>query len=139
LLSGTKQILVIEPEMLKKLKGLETEAILLAEKDDIDGAIAKFSEAIDLCPNYASAYNNRYLPIVPVLRLLTKEGSSWRGRCTICFFRKLIAVLVDMYCCCFLHELGHRLTEFRTTMPRLFRIWIRRSSTQADRFLSSSR
>ncbi|KAG0270866.1 Tetratricopeptide repeat protein 36 [Linnemannia exigua] len=50
---------VIEPEMLAKLKGLETEAILLAEKDDIDGAIAKFSEAITLCPNYASAYNNR--------------------------------------------------------------------------------
>lgn len=49
--------------MLKKLKGLESEAILLAEKDDIDGAIAKFSEAITLCPNYASAYNNRYFSL----------------------------------------------------------------------------
>lgn len=65
--------------MLKKLKGLETEAILLAEKDDIDGAIAKFSEAIALCPNYASAYNNRYLSIVPTLRLLTRKGSKYGG------------------------------------------------------------
>ncbi|KAG0039797.1 Tetratricopeptide repeat protein 36 [Podila clonocystis] len=50
---------VIEPELLKKLKSLEAEAVLLAEKDDIDGAIAKFTEIIDLCPTYASAYNNR--------------------------------------------------------------------------------
>lgn len=60
-LSSITDKIVIEPEMLKKLKSLESEAILLAEKDDIDGAIAKFSEAITLCPNYASAYNNRYL------------------------------------------------------------------------------
>ncbi|KAF9383462.1 Tetratricopeptide repeat protein 36 [Podila verticillata] len=50
---------VIEPELLKKLKALEGEAVLLAEKDDIDGAIAKFTEIIDLCPTYASVYNNR--------------------------------------------------------------------------------
>lgn len=52
-------MIVIEPELLKKLKSLEAEAVLLAEKDDIDGAIAKFTEIIDLCPTYASAYNNR--------------------------------------------------------------------------------
>ncbi|KAF9086486.1 Tetratricopeptide repeat protein 36 [Mortierella sp. GBA35] len=50
---------VIEPELLKKLRDVEAQAILLAEKDDIDGAIAKFTEVINLCPNYASAYNNR--------------------------------------------------------------------------------
>ncbi|KAI1319981.1 Tetratricopeptide repeat protein 36 [Mortierella claussenii] len=50
---------VIEPELLKKLKGMEAEAVLLAEKDDINGAIAKFTEAIELCPTYASGYNNR--------------------------------------------------------------------------------
>ena len=52
---------MIEPELLKKLKALEGEAVLLAEKDDIDGAIAKFTEVIDLCPTYASGYNNRYV------------------------------------------------------------------------------
>ncbi|KAG0334691.1 Tetratricopeptide repeat protein 36 [Podila humilis] len=50
---------MIEPELLKKLKDLESEAVLLAEKDDINGAIGKFTEIIDLCPTYASAYNNR--------------------------------------------------------------------------------
>ncbi|KAG0296801.1 Tetratricopeptide repeat protein 36 [Dissophora globulifera] len=50
---------VIEPEMLKNLKALEAEAVMLAERDDINGAIAKFTEAITLCPTYASAYNNR--------------------------------------------------------------------------------
>lgn len=52
-------MLVIEPELLKKLKSLEAEAVLLAEKDNIDGAIEKFTEIINLCPTYASAYNNR--------------------------------------------------------------------------------
>ncbi|KAF9917582.1 Tetratricopeptide repeat protein 36, partial [Linnemannia zychae] len=51
--------IIIEPELLKKLKNLEAEAILLAEKDDIDGAIAKLTEVINLAPSYASAYNNR--------------------------------------------------------------------------------
>ncbi|KAF9112210.1 Tetratricopeptide repeat protein 36 [Mortierella sp. AM989] len=49
----------IDPETLKKLKSLEAEAVLLAEKDDINGAIAKFTEVIELCPIYASGYNNR--------------------------------------------------------------------------------
>jgi len=44
---------------LKQLKAKEAEAVLLAEKDDIDGAIAKFTEIIALCPTYASGYNNR--------------------------------------------------------------------------------
>ncbi|KAF9429942.1 Tetratricopeptide repeat protein 36 [Entomortierella beljakovae] len=50
---------VIDPDLLKKLKAFEAEAVLLAERDDISGAMAKFTEAIELCPTYASAYNNR--------------------------------------------------------------------------------
>ncbi|KAF9410142.1 Tetratricopeptide repeat protein 36 [Podila epigama] len=50
---------VIEPELLKTLKKIEAEGVLLAEKDDIPGAIAKFTEVIELCPTYSSAYNNR--------------------------------------------------------------------------------
>ncbi|KAG0351725.1 Tetratricopeptide repeat protein 36, partial [Gamsiella multidivaricata] len=49
----------IDPELLKKVKALETEAVLLADKDDIDGAIKKFTELIEMCPTYASGYNNR--------------------------------------------------------------------------------
>ncbi|KAF9964661.1 Tetratricopeptide repeat protein 36 [Mortierella alpina] len=49
----------IEPELLKKAKTMEAEGVLLAEKDDIAGAIAKFTEVIELCPTYASGYNNR--------------------------------------------------------------------------------
>ncbi|KAF9918027.1 Tetratricopeptide repeat protein 36 [Lobosporangium transversale] len=51
--------IAIEPELLKRLKDMEAEAVLLAEKDDINGAIAKFTEVIELCPTYASGYNNR--------------------------------------------------------------------------------
>ncbi|KAF9999231.1 Tetratricopeptide repeat protein 36 [Entomortierella chlamydospora] len=51
--------IVIDPEILKKLQALEAEGVLLAEKDNVDGAIAKFTEAIELCPTYASSYNNR--------------------------------------------------------------------------------
>ncbi|KAF9953375.1 Tetratricopeptide repeat protein 36, partial [Modicella reniformis] len=51
--------IVIEPELLKTLKDLETQGVQLAEQDNIDGAIQKFTEAIERCPTYASAYNNR--------------------------------------------------------------------------------
>ena len=42
-----------------RLKQLEMDALALAEQGDIDGSIAEFSKAIQLCPTYASAYNNR--------------------------------------------------------------------------------
>ncbi|KAG0257099.1 Tetratricopeptide repeat protein 36 [Mortierella polycephala] len=50
---------VIEAELLKKVKALEAEGVLMAEKDDISGAITKFTEVIEVCPTYASGYNNR--------------------------------------------------------------------------------
>ncbi|KAI9208215.1 uncharacterized protein BJ171DRAFT_490664 [Polychytrium aggregatum] len=50
---------VIQPDLMVRLKELERAAVGLAEKNNIDGAIGKFSEAIELCPHYASAYNNR--------------------------------------------------------------------------------
>lgn len=49
----------IEPELLEQLKKMEAEGVLSAERDDIAGAINKFSEVINLCPTYASGYNNR--------------------------------------------------------------------------------
>ncbi|KAF9579815.1 Tetratricopeptide repeat protein 36 [Lunasporangiospora selenospora] len=63
---------VIEPELLKKLKSLEAEAVVLAEKDDISGAIAKFTEVITLCPTYASGYNNR----AQAYRILDNEEAA---------------------------------------------------------------
>ncbi|KAG0054592.1 Tetratricopeptide repeat protein 36 [Gryganskiella cystojenkinii] len=54
-----KETTVIEPDLLKTLKAKEAEAVSLAERDDIDGAISKFTEVIELCPTYASGYNNR--------------------------------------------------------------------------------
>ncbi|KAJ3058487.1 Tetratricopeptide repeat protein 36, partial [Quaeritorhiza haematococci] len=50
----------IDPEMLERVKAIEVEALDLAErKNDLDGTIEKLSEAIGVCPVYASAYNNR--------------------------------------------------------------------------------
>ncbi|KAG0229726.1 Tetratricopeptide repeat protein 36 [Actinomortierella wolfii] len=49
----------IDPELLTKVQKLEQESILLAEKDDVEGAVAELTKAIELCPEYASAYNNR--------------------------------------------------------------------------------
>ncbi|CAO3644910.1 unnamed protein product [Cunninghamella blakesleeana] len=49
----------IEPEKLEKLQKLEKEAIELAEKEDLDGALKVLNQCIDLEPEYASAYNNR--------------------------------------------------------------------------------
>ncbi|KAF9364751.1 Tetratricopeptide repeat protein 36 [Mortierella sp. NVP85] len=49
----------IEPDLLKQLKQLESEGVMLAENDMVEEATQKFTEAIKLCPTYASAYNNR--------------------------------------------------------------------------------
>jgi hypothetical protein len=49
----------IEPDLLKQLKQLESEGVMLAENDRLEEATQKFTEAIKLCPTYASAYNNR--------------------------------------------------------------------------------
>ncbi|KAF9157549.1 Tetratricopeptide repeat protein 36 [Actinomortierella ambigua] len=57
--SQNQKPVVIEPELLKKVQKLEQESILLAEKDDVEGAVEELTKAIELCPQYASAYNNR--------------------------------------------------------------------------------
>jgi tetratricopeptide (TPR) repeat protein len=49
----------IDPDQLVQLKALEREAVQLAEHGHIEGAIFKFTEAIALNSQYASAYNNR--------------------------------------------------------------------------------
>ncbi|RKP25255.1 hypothetical protein SYNPS1DRAFT_4566, partial [Syncephalis pseudoplumigaleata] len=46
-------------EQLAQLKALELEAVKAAEANDHPRAIERLSEAIALCPEYASAYNNR--------------------------------------------------------------------------------
>ncbi|RKP10119.1 tetratricopeptide repeat protein 36 [Thamnocephalis sphaerospora] len=49
----------IPEELLAKLKALEKEGVQCAEANNLAGAIEKFSKAVELCPTYASAYNNR--------------------------------------------------------------------------------
>lgn len=44
---------------LAELKALETAAVKLAEGEQLTEALQVLSQAIDLSPNYASAYNNR--------------------------------------------------------------------------------
>ena len=46
---------------LMRLKQIEQDAVDMAEHGNITGSIDKFSEAISICPIYASAYNNRYV------------------------------------------------------------------------------
>ncbi|KAJ3151515.1 Tetratricopeptide repeat protein 36 [Geranomyces variabilis] len=49
----------VDIQLLERLKALEQEAVYLAEQKDVEGGIAKLDECILLCPEYASAYNNR--------------------------------------------------------------------------------
>ncbi|KAI8063591.1 tetratricopeptide repeat protein 36-like protein [Gongronella butleri] len=49
----------ISPEVLEKLQGLERDAVALAEKDDLEGALKLLNQCIDTESDYASAYNNR--------------------------------------------------------------------------------
>ncbi|KAL7752491.1 hypothetical protein RI367_002025 [Sorochytrium milnesiophthora] len=42
-----------------KLKKIEVEGIAAAEKGNASDAIALFTQCIDICPQYASVYNNR--------------------------------------------------------------------------------
>ncbi|KAI8093468.1 uncharacterized protein BX664DRAFT_329782 [Halteromyces radiatus] len=50
---------VIEPELLNKLKSMERQAVDLAEKDDLEGALEILNQCLALEKDYASAYNNR--------------------------------------------------------------------------------
>ncbi|KAJ1340158.1 hypothetical protein BSLG_004450 [Batrachochytrium salamandrivorans] len=63
--------------MLMQLKQYEQDAVGLAETGDMDGAYASLSRAIDMCPTYASAYNNR----AQVLRLQTKDDAAYDDLC----------------------------------------------------------
>jgi tetratricopeptide (TPR) repeat protein len=49
----------LELENVTEAKKLEVEGITSAEKGEIERAVAILTEAIDICPRYASAYNNR--------------------------------------------------------------------------------
>ena len=49
----------LELENVTEAKKLEIEGITSAEKGDVERAVVKLTEAIDVCPRYASAYNNR--------------------------------------------------------------------------------
>ena len=49
----------IQPTLLKQIRDLEARGILAAEQKDYDTAERLLTEAITLCPSYASAYNNR--------------------------------------------------------------------------------
>jgi hypothetical protein len=49
-----------DDEPLVKAKKLEIEGVRLAEQQKVEEAIDVFTQAINLVPDYASAYNNRY-------------------------------------------------------------------------------
>jgi tetratricopeptide (TPR) repeat protein len=49
----------IKAELLEELKALERKGVERAEAGDVTDAVALFTKAIDMAPNYASAYNNR--------------------------------------------------------------------------------
>ncbi|ORX45494.1 hypothetical protein DM01DRAFT_1340008 [Hesseltinella vesiculosa] len=49
----------IDPSILMELKSLETQAVELAEKDDLEGALMLLNQCIEKEPEYASVYNNR--------------------------------------------------------------------------------
>ncbi|XP_066495871.1 tetratricopeptide repeat protein 36 [Tiliqua scincoides] len=48
-----------DPELLRQATALETEGVAAAETGDLDGALKKFDQAVQLLPERASAYNNR--------------------------------------------------------------------------------
>ncbi|NXL87422.1 TTC36 protein, partial [Alectura lathami] len=48
-----------EPELLEQARDLELQGVSAAESGDVSTALERFSEAIRLLPERASAYNNR--------------------------------------------------------------------------------
>jgi Flp pilus assembly protein TadD len=48
-----------ETAALLEAKQLETDAVALAEKGDVKGALDMFNKAVNLAPLHASGYNNR--------------------------------------------------------------------------------
>ncbi|KAJ0064010.1 hypothetical protein NL108_016331, partial [Boleophthalmus pectinirostris] len=48
-----------DTELLKQVKELEMRGVSAAEAGDLEGALQLFSQAIQLLPGRASAYNNR--------------------------------------------------------------------------------
>ncbi|OAJ40597.1 hypothetical protein BDEG_24310 [Batrachochytrium dendrobatidis JEL423] len=67
----------ISDSMLMQLKQLEQDAVGLANEGDLDGAYTVLSKAVDQCPTYASAYNNR----AQVLRLQEKDDAALDDLC----------------------------------------------------------
>lgn len=48
-----------DTELLKQVKALELQGVSAAEAGDLQGALQLFSQAIQILPQRASAYNNR--------------------------------------------------------------------------------
>lgn len=49
----------IPDSVLIQLQQLEHEAVAAAESEDLDAALQILTKAVELCPKYGSAYNNR--------------------------------------------------------------------------------
>lgn len=64
----------LSPELLMTLKQIEFDALSLAEQHKYEESAAKFTKAIELCPSYGSAYNNRG----QVYRLMNKTEDALR-------------------------------------------------------------
>lgn len=64
-----------EPELLEQVRDLELQGVSAAESGDVSAALERFSEAIRLLPQRASAYNNR----AQALRLKGDVAGKDRG------------------------------------------------------------
>nr|KAJ3417793.1 Tetratricopeptide repeat protein 36 [Polyrhizophydium stewartii] len=67
----------IDDRTLMQLKQLESDAVALAEQNDLAKALETLTRAVELCPTYASAYNNR----AQVQRLLGNEAAAYDDLC----------------------------------------------------------
>lgn len=63
------------PELLAQVRDLELQGVSAAESGDVSAALERFSEAIRLLPERASAYNNR----AQALRLKGDVAGKERG------------------------------------------------------------
>ena len=63
---------VIDEETLDRIQRLEIEAVQLADSGKLPESLDKLRKALDLCPEYASALNNR----AQVFRLLGKTDEA---------------------------------------------------------------
>ncbi len=63
---------IIDAQTLEEIKGLEIEAVQLAESGKAQEALDRLEKALTLCPQYASALNNR----AQVFRIMGRSNEA---------------------------------------------------------------